>query len=484
MRIKALVLTLVLIVLVHPTTIRLRSQSNAAEDLKAFIDDFVGADRPGGGGPGVGRDMSAAAFVQQLDRTKQQLARLRAIDHARLTGDDLIDWRFAESILVGRELAQERIQAWKKDPRVYMAFSDLSATLERPGDPASKVDEVLAMLKLIPVQLDNGRKNIEVYVPRFQELSVFMAKGASDLFDKDVVRFADQVTGSREEILAVDKKAGETLRRYIWFLENELPRRPRGEFAIGTATYDAMLKGQYLLPYDSESLYRFGWNEFDRTVRELEKVAREIDPKRTWQELATEIKNEGPDPTREIEAHQEWVNKARSHILAKNLIPIPWKERVDVVPREEYLRKTSYYGNFSMPDERSPEPDGTLVGQWQINPFDLRWDPLTKHDYIVEHDWGVIIVTAAHETYRWAPCAGPLSDAQSAQTAADPEHLDLHRGLGPVQRATDAGDGILPERADPLATTATPSVAQRPGHLRCRDTHGQAVLRRGRQAYD
>jgi uncharacterized protein (DUF885 family) len=399
MRIKALVLTVVLIALVQPTTLRLRSQSDPVADLKAFIDDFVGSNRTGGGGLPAGGDMGAASFAQQLAHTKQQLARLRAIDHARLTGDDLIDWRFAESILVGRELAQERIQAWKKDPRVYMAFRGLSATIERPGDPDSKVGAVLATLKLVPVQLDNGRKNIDVFVPRFQELSVFMAKGAADLFEKDVVRFADQVPAFRADVLAANKNAREALTRYIQFLENELPRRPRGGFAIGTATYDAMLKGQYLLPYDSESLYQFAWNEFNRTVRELEKVAREIDPKKTWQQLAAEIKHEGPDPTREIEAHQEWVNKARNHILSKNLIPIPWKERVDVVPRDEYLRKTSYYGNFSMAASRPPAPDGTLIGQWQINPFDPQWDEQAKRDYILEHDWGVIIVTAPHETY-------------------------------------------------------------------------------------
>ena len=40
-----------------------------------------------------------------------------------------------------------------------------------------------------------------------------------------------------------------------------------------------------------------------------------------------------------------------------------------------------------------------MRGEWQINPFNASWDEATAHDYLVEHDWGVILVTAPHETY-------------------------------------------------------------------------------------
>lgn len=152
-----------------------------------------------------------------------------------------------------------------------------------------------------------------------------------------------------------------------------------------------------LISYDAESLYTFARKEFDATVRELEELAKSIDASKTWQELAVEIKNDYPEPERIIEAHQDWVNKSRDHILANNLIPIPWQERVDVVPRAEYLRKYSYYGNFSR--ARQANDEGVFVAQWMINPFEDQWDEQTKQEYLVEHDYGVIIVTAPHESY-------------------------------------------------------------------------------------
>ena len=50
-----------------------------------------------------------------------------------------------------------------------------------------------------------------------------------------------------------------------------------------------------------------------------------------------------------------------THILAHQLVPIPWKESVTVVPRAEYLRKTSYYGNFSR--AQGPNAEGILAAQ-------------------------------------------------------------------------------------------------------------------------
>ena len=43
--------------------------------------------------------------------------------------------------------------------------------------------------------------------------------------------------------------------------------------------------------------------------------------------------------------------------------------------------------------------DSYFTSEWKINPFEDYWDEKTKNEYLVEHDWGVIIVTAPHETY-------------------------------------------------------------------------------------
>lgn len=384
------------------TLILLQCSSNkeiATQDASIQLQEFIETMSPSHGrGQGSENDeMSAVSFEAALKNTKDQLIRLRSIDTTQLTGDDLIDWKFAQSILVGRELEQERMQPWKKDPRLYMTFTGISTLMDAPGDATRKIEDIETKLRLASTQMKNGMKQLNVFVTRFQELGLFMAENSRVLFDKELKAFIDREGAAAQRLLAPASETRQVLEEYITFIRNNLPKKTPGDFAIGIDTYNAMLKGQYLLEYDADSLYEFGLAQFDATVAELEALAHKMDPDKTWQQLAIEIKNEYPDPHKMIEVHQEWVDKSREHVLKNNLIPIPWKERVKVMPRVEYLRKTSYYGHFSF--AKAKDADSVYTSEMHINPFEDQWDDKRKKEYLVEHDWGVIMVTAPHETY-------------------------------------------------------------------------------------
>lgn len=370
-------------------------EAGASEKLAEFVTN-LSPSRGRGQGQATS-DMSAETFERNHLQTESQLLNLRDIDTTLLKGDDLIDWKFAQSILVGREIEQSTTKPWQKDPRMYMTFTGVSGILHAPGDNQKKINDAKARLKLTPIQLSNGKRQLKYFVPRFQELAVFMAQNAFVLFDKEIPAFANAVGAEADSLQILGRSARAALEDYLKFLTLDLPTREYADFAIGAGPYNDMLRGQYLLGYGADSLYAFGLKQFDITVKELEEVAKRIDPKKTWQQLATEIKNDYPAPEKMIEAHQEWVDKAGEHVKKLNLIPIPWKEKVTVVPRAEYLRKTSYYGNFSF--ARSKDADSTYSSEWMINPFEDQWDAKRKQEYLVEHDWGVIIVTAPHETY-------------------------------------------------------------------------------------
>lgn len=341
-------------------------------------------------------DFSVIHFTSELENVREQLKALTAIDSTQLSFEDKIDWRFAHSILKGKEIRQSEHQTWKMDPRDYMSFRALGNIIEKPGELSEKITQLEVRLKALPDQLKNGQRQLEYYVPRFQELSLFMAENAKSLFEKDLIAFANNSEGG-ETLVPLIENSQEALSNYAKFVSEELPKKPKRDFAMGKETYNRMLEQQFLLDYNDETLWAFGKAQFDKTVVELETLATEIDPSKTWQELATETKNEYPKPHEMIAAHQLWVDSSKAHILRNNLIPIPWKERVQVVPRAEYLRKTSYYGNFSR--TQGKDQDSIFTAQWMINPYEDQWDDQTKQEYLVEHDWGVIIVTAPHEAY-------------------------------------------------------------------------------------
>ncbi len=190
----------------------------------------------------------------------------------------------------------------------------------------------------------------------------------------------------------IDRRFAETI------LIGRIVAAPAGK-PMGEAAYTRMLREQHLLSYDAAGLWTYAQSQFDATVRELEALARRIDPKKTWRQIADEVKQDHPEPLRMIEAHQEIVDKARAHLVAKELMTLPALETCTVVRRVPTPGNNPYYGNFSGATARPPAADGTLLGEWHINPFDPTWDSARQRDYLVEHDWGVIYVTAPHETY-------------------------------------------------------------------------------------
>ena len=345
--------------------------------------------------------LSEDLILQQLSETKEKLKTLRKIDITTLDKETKIDYKFIESILVGEEIENEEIQSWKKDPRDYMNFRQISTTINGPKNCEDKINYLLKYLPVVKSDLNLGVSQLKNYVPRFQELGLYMAKNSNSIFIDEINNLFVSCNSSSETnkktILKLSSEIIEALNVFINFLEIDLPNKQKSSFSIGKETYNKMLKNQFLLDYTDETLWEFGWNEFNNTLDKMDELAKDINPDKTTQEILVDIKNEYPHPDSMIQAHQYWVDKSGEHIKSNNLIPIPWKERVNVVPREEYLRKTSYYGNFSR--SRGLDDEGYFTSEWKINPFEHQWDQKTKDEYLVEHDWGVILVTAPHETY-------------------------------------------------------------------------------------
>ena len=387
---KLLVLVLLLFGCVNDSTKEI--------DFKEFVDSF---NNKKNNFSNTNNRLSEEYIFSQLSEVKNELNKLRSVVYEDLSNEEKVDYKFIESLLVGKEIRYEDIQSWKRDPRDYMNFRQISSTINGPKTCEEKIIFLTEYLPIIQEDLKSGSKQLAEYVPRFQELGLYMAKNSNVIFDEEINKFFESCSSitqdEKNQIKSVSSQIINELKIFTDYIENILPNREESTFSIGKSTYNKMLKYQFLLEYNDETLWEFGWQEFNRTLDKMDALAKEIDSTKTTKELLIDIKNEYPNPYDMIEAHQYWVDNSGKHIKSKGLIPIPWKERVNVVAREEYLRKTSYYGNFSR--SKGKDEEGYFTSEWKINPFEDYWDEKTKNEYLVEHDWGVIIVTAPHETY-------------------------------------------------------------------------------------
>ncbi|SVB39631.1 uncharacterized protein METZ01_LOCUS192485, partial [marine metagenome] len=120
--------------------------------------------------------LSEEYIFSQLSAVKNELNKLRSVVYEDLSNEEKVDYKFIESLLVGKEIRYEDIQSWKRDPRDYMNFRQISSTINGSKTCEEKITFLTEYLSIIQSDLKSGSKQLVEYVPRFQELGLYMAK--------------------------------------------------------------------------------------------------------------------------------------------------------------------------------------------------------------------------------------------------------------------------------------------------------------------
>ncbi|MBK99387.1 MAG: hypothetical protein CMC85_02365, partial [Flavobacteriaceae bacterium] len=209
--------------------------------------------------------LSEEYIFSELSVVKNELNKLRSVIYEDLSNEEKVDYKFIESLLVGKEIRYEDIQSWKRDPRDYMNFRQISSTINGAKTCKDKITFLTEYLPIIQEDLKSGSKQLVEYVPRFQELGLYMAKNSNVIFDEEINKFFESCSSitqdEKNQIKSISSQIINELKIFTNYIENILPNREESTFSIGKSTYNKMLKYQFLLEYDDETLWEFGWQE-------------------------------------------------------------------------------------------------------------------------------------------------------------------------------------------------------------------------------
>ena len=341
-QLRAIGLVLVLVAVSGLAARAQRSGDALNPQFEQLVERYLKEVRGVGGRDPV--DLSAQSFARQLDTRRRILNDLQAIDRKSLSFDQDIDYRFLESILKSDILWEERVKRWEQDPRDYLQTRGISYKLEvDPRPPAERAAELVEDLKLLQTRLANGKKNLSWYIPRWVELSNAMLDGTITSFDKGLPAFAERVPAQKTALLAENTKALAALRDFKTFLNNELPKKPMGDWKIGgrrvqhdardevhvrrrrTSTCGGSRGGCPASP-GSPAYHDWGRKQFRIVERQLEVKAKQIDSTRTWLQIIRDMKEDHPAAEQLVFAHLEATRKTREWVIEKDLVTIPWTD--------------------------------------------------------------------------------------------------------------------------------------------------------------
>ena len=382
--------------------------------FEALVDRYLEEIR----GVGVDREpdtMSAESFAAKVQKSRDMLAELEAIDRDDLAFVQDIDWRFLKSILESNIIEGEGVQRWRQDPRTYLNNRAVAyKVIADPRPVNTRAAELVDDLALLEVRLNNAEENLDQHIPRWIELSNVFIDGFLVVLENEVPGFAERVTDGdlRARLLAANRQGVAALTDYRAFINEELPLRADGDYAIGADVFNDLMEKKYLLPEDDIHLRRiargqegfnrvpnyheWGWKQFDIVRHHLEVKARKIDPSRTWLEIIKSEKEDHFFAEQLVYKHLEASRASRQWVIDNDLVTIPWDDDDGIMQAADPSLWASQWWGWG---PSVPNASPYRKAAWTVIPVSPDWPEYVAESNLTEKDASFMYVIATHEVY-------------------------------------------------------------------------------------
>ena len=395
---------------------------------------------------------SAREIADYCRKVRAMLEEAEGIEEAELDPEQLVDLKLIISQLKLELVKWEEIQVYKKDPGFYLPLNALLYLLPAWGpesSTSSKLSEspltkqsfleccthpgvldmtveerLLALnsrLMAIPNLLLNAHKNLTDPTLEYVKTAIDICNSFAPFLRETLPKLCDSLTigphgqpspssyqGILSDITLAANTAADCVEKYAAFLQDDaLPRSSRAS-GVGKENYEKILRYEHFIE-SSEELLRLGEEHFQEVKKELEKLAAEIDPNRSWQEITEQdINVKHPTAGNLLQAYLDEIERARSHMLANDLISkLPPEEKVLGFSTPPFLVPFSPVGDYLNPSpfvgigsRNSAFSSSHRIGHLMLHSVEARHlSQLEERKLLRGHDYSWISVVSPHESY-------------------------------------------------------------------------------------
>lgn len=368
------------------------SRQNNSEQLENYIQEFVKFRRSG-----FSRELrTAEQYTIQANELREWLKKLESIPREGLTLDQDVDYRLIASDIKTNIARIERERKWEKDPGLYIPFESINSIVGNKEITAEEKERRLQKaFEDVPQTIATAKANLNRPAKFFYDRALDTLKLVLEFYRKEARECVEAMPTKDGKLKDAYTKALASVEDYKKYLEEDIKSQADGEMGIGRELYNYYLKETYMMDDDVDSLLRKGEQSFADTIQLLEETASRLDPKKTWQELIKKNRKHHPTADHLLSEWEKEIQRARQHVINKNLVIVPDGEKVVVVPTPPSRRDSSPFGLMSTPRPFSDSKLGTLV----INPVDPDLPQALKEELLSGHDYTFISTIAPHETY-------------------------------------------------------------------------------------
>lgn len=350
-------------------------------------------------------DMTAAAITARERSEDAWSERFAALADEGLEPAEQVDRDLVLMALRGRALMRDWAD-WRRNPDAYSgpALSGVySLLLHRLRPEPELAEAVAARLDDVPDLLAAGVANLEPELAG--SVVVLRALGqvrAGPSYLRSVAsEFADG--SGRVRVARSGERAAEAFERFAEHVE-VLAEHARGEWAIGEARYDGLLREAEGLSYGAREMRERGQAVYDELAEDMRRRTAELrgDPQDTdWRRLVAELAEDRPETPEEMLAGYTDATAAAQRFCAdRELVTLPPGEECRVVPSAPFSRSMLAVAHYIPPpvfsDRRTghffvpyPPEDATaeqVAQRLATNHRATQWT-ISAHEAYPGHHW-------------------------------------------------------------------------------------------------
>jgi uncharacterized protein (DUF885 family) len=345
-------------------------------------------------------DYSAANIQKEIAALHAYEKKVEAIDPSALDASVAGDRQILLNNIRSSLLSLEVIRSWEKNPDIYSSGITGSAftIMERPfAPPDARLKSLVEREKLMPQVLLEARKNLKNPPKIYTEIALEQIDGLVSFFQTDVPSAFTEATDPDTKAAFAKSNAAviEALKAYGDWMKSDLLPRSNGDYKLGADTFAKKLSYDEMVDIPLDHLLEIAFDDLHKNQAEFARIAKEVDPTKTPQEVLAELATIHPAPDKLLSAFQDTFVSLVTFIDTHHIITIPSKVEPTLEETPPFMRATT---SASM-DPPGPFETHSTKAYFNVTLPEKGWTPEHLAEHMSQFNVGTIISTSVHEAY-------------------------------------------------------------------------------------
>jgi uncharacterized protein (DUF885 family) len=269
---------------------------------------------------------SKASIEAQAAAIRRALDELGTIDKAKLDADARVDYDLFASDLKGRLYRATELKEWEKDPGSYGYGWSIENLIARNfAPPKTRLKAVIARLRQVPRQFDNGRANVKNPAELLARFSAEDLEGLVAYLDNDVPHAFPTLKDKAlwKEYDAAKLEAQKATRAYVKWIREDLLPNAHGTYVLGEEAFRKRLLYEEMIDLPIDSLLSIGMRELYRLEARYEDAAARVAPGAPLELVEGMMRSDHPKKDQLLDEVRALLDNLRDYCIESNFVPIP-----------------------------------------------------------------------------------------------------------------------------------------------------------------